>query len=120
MNKNLLYSLIEGIYIFYMFNFFKTSVSIHHPLEILLEGNTYLQHPIETGNYENKICKLGNLAGIFLLSWFLFRWKLSDNSRLFWNKRVLYLITILSLLLNLNAFIYYLPIILFEYHMKYV
>ena len=115
MNKNLLYSLIEGIYIVYMFNFFKTKWSIHHPLEILLEGNTYLQHPVNTGDYENKICDLGNLAGFLLLIWFLFRWKLSDNLRLIWNKRILYLVAIVSLLMNLNAFIYFVPIIIFEY-----
>ena len=118
MNKNLLYSLIEGIYIVYMFNFFKTKWSIHHPLEILLEGNTYLQHPINTGDYENKICGLGNLSGFLLLIWFLFRWKLPDNLRLIWNRRILYLVIIVSLLMNLNAFIYFVPIIFFEYYVN--
>lgn len=120
MKHKLLYSLIEGIYIIYMFNFFKTKWSIHHPLELLLEGNTYLQHPINTGDYENKICGLGNLVGFLLLIWFLFRWKLPDNVRLIWNKRIIYLVTICSLLMNLNAFIYFIPILVFEYYNKLV
>jgi len=66
-----------------------------------------------TVDYENKICGLGNLVGFLLLIWFLFRWKLSDNVRLIWNKRIIYLVGIVSLLMNLNAFIYFIPILVF-------
>lgn len=116
MTNKLLYSLMEGIYILYMFNFFKTTWSIHHPLEMLFQNNNYLQHPISSGEYENKICKLGNLTGMFLFFWFILRWKLNENARKKWNKIILIIIATVSLLMNINAFIYLLPIIVIEYY----
>ena len=42
-----LISIVEGIYVLYMFNYFKTSVSFHHPFEKMLTSDIslYLKHP---------------------------------------------------------------------------
>ena len=50
-----------------MYNYFKTSVSFHNPVETLLNDkvfNNFFKHPIYSGNYESKICRFGNLRRI--------------------------------------------------------
>lgn len=126
--KLLLSSLLEIIYIIYFFNFFKTRFGIHHPFEALITGwNEYLKHPINSGLYENKICCLGNILSYIYSAYILIRYILYDLIDLKNNNKLLFenlkninnvlLITavFLSLLMNINAFIYLIPIILFEY-----
>ena len=72
--KNIYISIFEGIYISFMFNYFKTKYSFNHPLESIITQNyNFIKHPINSGNYESKICPLGNLAGYLLLIWFILR-----------------------------------------------
>ena len=76
MNK--LISLIEIIYIYFMYNIFKTSYSIHHPFEILLNRISlpnFLKHPIYSNIYESKICPFGKFASILLIIWLIIRIK---------------------------------------------
>ena len=35
----LLFAIIESIYIYYVYNIFKTKYSFHHPIEVLLQKN---------------------------------------------------------------------------------
>ena len=58
MDFYIIINIIEAIYIYYMFNIFKTNYSIHHPMEyfILKHLPDYYYHPISTGKYESKIC----------------------------------------------------------------
>ena len=72
MNKHII-SLLQGLYIAYMYNFFKTTKSIHHPFEYLVDGHNFIKHPVNTGLYENKICPIGNIVSFILLIWFIFR-----------------------------------------------
>ncbi len=122
MNKKQIFiilNIIEAIYICYMFNFFKTKYSVHFSWEYLTQKNSFLRHPIYTGKYESKICPLGNLVGWLLPIWLLFRtyfYLYSSKYKLittfnyfFWG-----LIFILSLLMNMNAFIYFIPAFILE------
>ena len=74
-------SIIEGIYVYYMFNHFKTKISVHHPLEqyLFLNGNCFLKHPISTGIYESKICSLGQIVGKLMIFWFIGRYFISNT-----------------------------------------
>ena len=60
-------SIIEAIYTVYMYIFFKTTYSIHSPLEYYVIKSDLWNHPIYTGKYQNKICKLGSYASIVIV-----------------------------------------------------
>ena len=62
-------TLIEAIYLVYMYNYFKTTKSFHNPLEAILNKRVFsdfFKHPMYSGEYESKICKFGNLVGFLL------------------------------------------------------
>ena len=115
-------SILEGLYIIYMFNYFKTTKSIHHPFEIYMIGlNKYLKHPIYSGKYENKICNFGKDISWYIALYLILRhvflknkW-ISKNIILNINKLLLILGCVLSLLTNLNAFVYLLPVLIIEF-----
>ena len=64
-------SIIEAIYTIYMYIFFKTKYSIHSPLESHVIKSDLWKHPINTGKYENKICRIGSYASILLAVLFI-------------------------------------------------
>ena len=114
MDKNIYLNLIESVYIIYMFNYFKTRLYIHHPFEYLLLNESvysFLKHPISSIEYENKICPLGNLVGYIFAIWIFLRNYFESKII---NKVIIYLILIGSLILNLNAFIYFIPLFIYE------
>jgi hypothetical protein len=115
-------TIIETVYLYYMFHIFRTKYSFHHPFEYLVNDNlgNYFEHPI--GIYDNnksKICKFGRDGTLVLIGYLLLRYLLlkinliSKNRIMIFNKIVLLIIFILSWM-NLNAVIYYLPFILFD------
>lgn len=107
-------SIVEAIYIVFILKYFKTSYSFNHPLEIYVVGlNNYLKHPINSDKYENKICKLGHKLSFYFAFYIIFRHFIPNNYLSIINPYIIYISIILSLL-NLNAFIYLLPIFLFE------
>lgn len=112
---NMLLSIIEGIYIYYMFSHFKTKYSIHHPFEYLYTTYNFTKHPISSGIYENKICNLGHLISKLLLFWFIFRHSIVDKL-LMYKINAVFIILLLfgSFIMNMNAFIYIIPIIILE------
>ena len=117
MNKIIIITLIESIYIYYMYNLFKTTISFHHPLEIMFQNknlSTYLQHPISSGVYESKICKLGNDVSILIIFWLWIRLLFPKINILKYNYLIFLIILICSLLMNMNSFIYLLPIYVYE------
>ena len=71
-----------------MYNIFKTKISFHHPLEVLIQNrdfSDYLRHPISSNIYESKICKLGNDVSLLIICWLWIRLlfkkdKINDNS----------------------------------------
>ena len=127
MKENLIYliTLVEVIYIYYMYNLFKTSVSFHHPIEILINKMTipdYLKHPIYSAEYESKICPFGKFASIILILWLI--------SRLYFNSKnpeitkkinivTFSLFLIGTILLNINSFIYLIPVFIYEFYLIY-
>ena len=118
--KSIIITIIESIYLIYMYNFFKTKYSFHHPLEYLIEkGNiSFIKHPINTGNYESKICPLGKLVSFGLTFWIWYRFFLVNflSKKLLISINYIIFITVLifSLLMNINSFIYYIPIYIYE------
>ena len=112
-------SILESAYILFMFNYFKTTISIHHPLEgILTSGYNFLKHPIHTGIYENKICNFGNLIGFILPIWFIGRHLLKINKKKLINKIIIILLFVGSIIMNINAFAYLIPIFILEYYIQ--
>ena len=109
--------LFEAFYIIFMYNFFKTTYYIHHPLEILIQRiNPYLwlEHSIMEEDYSNKICPFGNLMGFVLGFWIIFVTYYPSNLVLQFNKVVWATTAIVSLITNMNAFIYVLPCLIIE------
>ena len=109
------FSIIEAIYIIYMLRFFKTKISINHPLEKnIITANDYFKHPFKSTLYESKICQFGKdaslLLGGYLILRSIFQKKIKFN---FYNKIILAL-TFLFSLLNMNAFFYLIPFFIFE------
>ena len=114
MNKQLLLiSIIEAVYIYYMFNYFKTTFSIHHPLEYLMENSAYLKHPIYTGEFENKICDFGKNASILIGCWLIVR-NFIDYDKIKEINNILINIILIGTFMNMNALLYYLPIFILE------
>jgi len=126
MNKQLfiMITIIECFYIYYMYNSFKTKISFHHPLEILIQTNSinnYIKHPINNGIYESKICKLGNHVSLVIIVYLLLRLYIiitsTENSRnnvIKFNYFLFSGILIISFLMNFNAFLYLVPIYVYE------
>lgn len=118
----LLITIIECIYLYYMFHIFRTKYSFHHPFEYLVNDNLskYFEHPIGiTNNKRSKICKFGRDGTLLLIAYLILRYLLlkinviSKKKIMIFNKIVLLIVFILSWM-NLNAVIYYLPFILFD------
>ena len=107
--------LFESLYIIFMYNFFKTRYSIHHPFEYLINSQNMYQffsHPIYSGKYENKICVFGKYVSVLLVLWIVFRKKYKIHKKI--NTVIFSTVLIGSLLMNLNAFIYMLPVFMYE------
>ena len=122
MNQSLIVlSIIEGLYLVYMYIFFETTTVIHHPLErVLTQGVSFLKHPIGTTERSNQICMLGSIASILFLFWFvircLFTWNHVHVKKI--NTVFMTLLFFCSLLLNLNAFVYAIPVFLIEWYVS--
>lgn len=122
MNKNeffIILNIIEAFYILYMFNYFKTKYSVHLSWEYITQKHSFLRHPIKTGVYESKICPLGNLVGWLLPIWIFFRtysyiYKINSKYISILNYILWGVIFILSFFMNLNAFIYLIPVFILE------
>ena len=126
MNKQLfiVITIIECFYIYYMYNLFKTKISFHHPLEILLQTNNinnYIKHPINNGVYESKICKMGNHVSLLIVLYLLIRLciiinftKNTKNNIIKFNYFLFSCILIISFLMNFNAFLYLVPVYVYE------
>ena len=111
MNYKHFYDLLEAVYILYMFIFFKTKYSFHSFLEFD-HVSDYLIHPSHSKIYNNKICKFGKHVAIILALWILFgqyiiKFKYS-------NIIIFGIVLFFSLFMNMNAFVYILPVFIYE------
>ena len=105
-------SIIESIYIFYMFSYFKTKTYIPHPLDYITSSTRLTKHNTTT-NYESKICPLGNIIGYILPIWFIVRHSIENYKKI--NTIIICLLFIGCLISNMNAFVYAIPIFMIEY-----
>tara|TARA_B110000483_G_scaffold241784_2_gene325714 strand:- start:398 stop:781 length:384 start_codon:yes stop_codon:yes gene_type:complete len=118
MNKILYITLIESIYIYFMYNLFKTKISFHNPIEIYIQNKNishFLKHPVYNGSYESKICPFGKFVSIVLIIWLYVRLYFKKEEIIKINYLIFILIFIGSFMMNLNSFIYFLPIYIYEF-----
>lgn len=118
---------IEMSYIIFMWNYFKTKYSFHNLWEAPLMNRedmpNFFKHNINTGRYESKICPLGNLTAYGLAFWVFFRdiilskYKIKKDLKKV-NIFIFSVVIILSFIMNLNAFIYFIPIFIYEFQLK--
>ena len=110
-------SVVIAVYVYYMLNKFETSCSIHHPLEIHIQGMTiseFLKHPVYVSSYGSKVCPLGNLCGLLMAAFLVLRHVLPPE-RLYRISVVLWVLLMTgSLLMNLNVVCYLIPAILLD------
>lgn len=125
MDKKNIITFLEAFYIIYMWNFFKTKYSVHNiweaPLMNYKEMPDFFKHNINTNYYESKICPLGNVAGYTLAIWIILRdfGELKKNKMIRKINKIIFLFTAAaSFTMNLNSFIYLLPIYYYELAMK--
>ena len=100
-----------------MYNIFKTTKSFHHPYELLIgeKLSNFIKHPISTGIYENKICDFGKLISILLIIWIFIRILLKKKFKISLINNIIFMSVLIgSLILNINAFIYFIPIFIYE------
>lgn len=111
-------TIIECVYLIYMMCFFKTKYSIHHPFEIFMQTNynlgNWIRHPIHSSIYQNKICTFGHVSSYLLAIWLIFSYFFHDPVNILINKIIWITTIIISLTLNMNAFIYLIPIFIYE------
>ena len=119
----LLFSIIEGAYIIYMFNFFKTRYSFDifslsnlsiNFLKRIGVSEKFIKHPINTASYEiSHICPFGHFIAWFIALYLILRpyFNIKINSCL--NKTLMGILFIGSLM-NTNATLYLLPVFISE------
>ena len=115
MNKLLLLSIIQAVYVVYMLNYFKTKYSLAHPL--LNFNSDYLKHPIGKSDVPiSNICNFGHHGAWFISLFVLLRpFLLCRNIR---NISILVLIIVMTFsLLNFNAVVYLLPYFFIEIYL---
>ena len=108
MNK-LYISILESIYLIFMFRFFKTSINFD--ILKIYWANKYLNHNIEN-TYGPKICPFGQDIIFVLIFILLFRSVYTIDKT--YIRYSLYIALGLSLLMNWNAFVYLLPVYAIE------
>jgi hypothetical protein len=119
-----LISLIEILYIYYMFHIFETRLTINNPWEkfqlnylnetVSERIYSFINHPTSDSSFpESKICVFGKKIIYLLLIYLLIRVFLPINFLKKLNPCVL-LITFILSLANLNALIYLTPYFIIE------
>ena len=102
-------SILESLYLIVMFRFFKTSVNFD--ILKIYWVNKYLNHNVEN-IYGQKICPFGQDIIFVLIFILLFRNVFSIKQTYIYYS--LYFALGLSLLMNWNAFVYILPVLIVE------
>jgi len=111
-----------SFYLLYMFRYFKTTYSVHHPLEYVMRHrlSDFFKHPIGTSNEpEYRICPFGRQT-VFVLVAFLcvrcyafYRGWLSPRV-IKKCSLVVCIGTAIFSFLNMNAFLYLIPYFILE------
>ncbi len=109
-------TLIEWIYLLYVFFIYKTE---YHIGPSLLEQSTQSHWLFihDTGIKENKICPLGKALALVAISLSLLRFTTPIRKYRYWNILFDGLCVILSIMMNLNATVYLLPLLCLEWYL---
>ena len=109
----------SAVYLVFVTNFFRTTVSFHTPWERYLQsrnGSDYLRHAVDTGRCERKICAFGRDVGILAAALLVLREDAVHSALLTRNQAwyasiVAWAATMLGgLALNLNFTVYLMPV----------
>ena len=118
MDKLLLFTLLESIYIIFILNHFKTKYNFVHPLTYF--ENKFLYHPIgKVQKPTNMICPFGHICS-YMLSFFLIiryimvKKKLMNKNSIRVISVYVLIISILLSFMNFNAVIYLIPYFIIE------
>ena len=106
-------TIFEVVYLFYMYFLFETSYNFNLAIfdKNIQDMGYFFVH--NTSKYENKICGFGKLMAIIAIILAFIR--LNSNSNFIYeNIRFDIICLILAVLMNLNAFIYIIPVLLCE------
>jgi hypothetical protein len=108
----------EIVYLFYMYFLFKTSYSFNYAIfnENIQSLGDFFIH--DTQKYESKICVFGKIMAVIAIILSLYR---LDYKKQAFNKTIIFdlLCIFLALLMNFNAFIYIIPLIICEIYIIY-
>ena len=109
-----LISLIEALYIVYMFRYFKTTVSMNLIPLRFLDYSSYMIHQKKSSNVPvSHICQFGHDMAFVIGGFFILRnyvpWIMKNNSKII-------VLILFGCLLNINALVYFLPILLIEFY----
>lgn len=118
MSKTMNYAIItllEALYLFYMYFFFKTKYSLNTAIldKTVQSYGPFFVH--NTGSYENKICLFGKFMAIIaiILAWLRLNHLQNPNVIIHTVSFDLVCLT-LAFLMNTNAFIYLVPLVMTE------
>ena len=111
-------SIVEAIYLIYMFCWFQTRWTVHSPWEstftkTLFQSN-WLKHSVSRDIYENKICSMGHQVALLISGWLILRNFLKNSLILLINWIIIGSLLVGSFVLNWNALIYSLPVLVVE------
>jgi hypothetical protein len=123
MNKTITTTVIESIYLLYMYFFFKTTyifngASFEKETESL--GQMFIHN---TGEYENKVCMFGKIMAVLAVFLAIVRAYLLLANPTYKNTIITTTIGFnifclsMAYMMNLNAFVYVLPLILTEVYL---
>ena len=112
-------TIIESIYLIYMFFIYKTNISFNFALfdkQIQSWGSNFIHN---SNKYENKICNFGKLLAIIAIILAFYRLELLkdyQNKLIVLHGTVFFdiLCIFLSIIMNINSFIYIIPLLISE------
>ena len=123
-NINLVYmlevSIVEGLYIMYMFIYFKTrfSLELNRSGNILrqLRNMKFLFHPVERSKVPiSQICQFGKVGSVFIFLYLILREFVSLPK---YTNLIVFLIIFVLTLINYNALLYMMPVFILELYMN--
>ena len=113
-------TIFESLYLFYMYFIFKTNYTFNYAMfdkQINSMGSLFVH---DTGRFENKICLFGKFMAIIAIILAFIRLSSTDKSSLFYITLIFDIVCLLlASLMNLNALVYIIPIILCEIYIMY-
>jgi hypothetical protein len=112
-----LVTILQSLYLLYMYFFFKTTYTFsgaHYERAVQRMGSMFVH---DTGVYQNKVCQFGKIMACIVI----FIWQIRANVPSDYKKSMVYftlgfdlLCLVLAYIMNLNALVYILPLIVGE------